>query len=114
VAIGENLHRAALIDPKSIIGASITDKGYMSTSISTTGAFSGEIEFQIKIPKGTTNAAYVAKVSEYKTEYEVLLGRGTRMTVIDAKMHTSKFNRLILLCEVEDFGEDIGKERPKR
>jgi hypothetical protein len=89
-------------DPKSLIGMQIQDHGYMSTSISTTGAFGGDVQLQIMLPKGTKHAVYVADISSYSTEYEVVLDRGTKLRVVDAI--TDGYN-IKLLCEV------IGNEK---
>jgi len=62
------------------VGSSITDPGYMSTSIKGSGAFGGNIKYKIYAPKGT-KGLYIDKKSKYKSEYEFLLPRSTTVVV---------------------------------
>lgn len=98
-AIGSENYVKATSDPSILVGMEIYDKGYMSTSISTGGAFSGDIQLQIMLPKGTTNVAYVSDISSYRTEFELLLNRGTKLRVIKADK-IGNTNSIKLLCEV--------------
>lgn len=83
VALGQ-LWSMVTRDPKSVIGAVVEDKGFMSTSINAGSRFSGECVFQIKAPKGT-RAVYMAEWSKFRREYEVLLPRGTKLKIVDVK-----------------------------
>jgi DNA-binding NarL/FixJ family response regulator len=60
------------------VGGVITDKGYVSTSIGK-GAFGGT-QLKIKVPKGS-QALYVADISAYKKEKELLLPRDSQFKV---------------------------------
>lgn len=96
-AIGQEAYMKGIKDPKSLIGMTMQDHGYMSTSISTTGAFGGEIQLQIMLPQGTKHAVYVADISSFSSEYEVILDRGTKLQIVDA---TSDGSYIKVLCEV--------------
>lgn len=61
-------------------GAVIKDDGFMSTAMTTSGSFSGELRFEIKVPKGS-KGFYVKKLSEYSHENELLLQAGTKMRI---------------------------------
>ena len=85
-----------MIDKKKKTGESIiiSDKAYLSTSLPNSGAkfpaggMVGNrpgVEFVILVRKGT-KAINVSHLSGFKNEKELLLNRGTRLRVIDAKM----------------------------
>ena len=72
----------------------ITDKGYMSTSLPFSetkfpaGGITGRnpgVEFVILVHKGT-KAINVSPNSEFSKEKELLLNRGTKLRIVDAKM----------------------------
>lgn len=83
IALGQ-LWQMVKQDPKSVIGAVVEDKGFMSTSINAGSRFSGNCVFQIKAPKGT-RAVYMAEWSKFRREYEVLLPRGTKLQIADVR-----------------------------
>lgn len=68
------------------IGMIIKDKGFMSTSPSHSGGFSGDIEYVIKVPKGS-QAMYVDSISRHPGEEELLLNAGTRFVVEDFEIN---------------------------
>lgn len=64
------------------IGAIVTDKGFVSTSPDSSGGFSGSIEYVIKVPKGS-QAMYVAPISKFGHERELLINCGGKFAVED-------------------------------
>lgn len=66
------------------IGAIVEDKGFVSTSPSPSGGFSGSIEYIIKLPKGS-QAMYVDSISYYQGEEELLINAGGRFAVEDVE-----------------------------
>lgn len=66
-------------------GAIVMDKAYMSTSADKKSHFDGEIQYEIQVPKGKGRGAFVAPISEFKSEDEFLLKRGTKFKVLGAK-----------------------------
>jgi len=70
---------------KSLIGKGAKDEGFMSTSPLSSGGFSASgVEYRIKVPKGA-EAMYIAPISGYKSEQEILLNAGTRFVIRDIK-----------------------------
>lgn len=72
--------------PSSVIaglnkGDVFQDKGFVSTTISPKTQF-GNTQVEIRVPKGS-KGIYVASISAYDTEYELLLNRGTKFRVVD-------------------------------
>lgn len=62
-------------DKNKIIGSILTDHGFTSTSPDPNGGFDEDIEYVIKVPKGS-EAAYVDKISMHEGELELLINRG--------------------------------------
>ena len=69
------------------IGAIVTDKGFVSTSPSPSGGFSGSIEYVIKLPKGS-QAMYVDSISRFQGEQELLINCGGRYMVEDVEFNS--------------------------
>lgn len=67
-----------------LIGAFVTDKGFMSTSPASGGGFSGSIEYIIKVPKGS-QAMYVDTISRHRGEKELLINRGGKYIIEDVE-----------------------------
>ena len=67
-----------------VIGAIVTEKGFLSTSPSHHGGFSWGIEYVIKVPKGS-QAMYVDTISKHKGELELLINRGGKFTIEDVE-----------------------------
>jgi hypothetical protein len=93
----ENAISSGNID--SVKGMVLQDKGYMSTSIDATSNFSGKYQLQIKAPQGT-EGIYVGEFSEYKTEYEVILNKGTKLKIVDVVKEGSWSEKYRVLLEV--------------
>lgn len=71
---------AGFDDLKALVGKTMEDKGFMSTSVGSRAAFSGRVILQIEAPTGTP-MAFVKSISHYKSENEMLLAAGTRYRV---------------------------------
>lgn len=65
-------------------GDSFIDKGFVSTTIKGTGEFKGGAKLEIRVPKGS-KGIYVASISKYKSEREMLLNRGSKFKVIEQR-----------------------------
>ena len=70
-----------------IIGSIVQDKGFVSTSPDSHGGFSGDIEYVIKIPKGS-QAMYVDNISRHQGEYELLINCGGKYSVEDVEFNS--------------------------
>lgn len=66
------------------IGAIVQDKGFVSTSPSPSGGFSGSIEYVIKLPQGS-QAMYVDSISRFQGEEELLINCGGKYMVEDVE-----------------------------
>lgn len=62
------------------IGAIVQDKGFVSTSPSPSGGFSGSIEYVIKLPQGS-QAMYVDSISRFQGEQELLINCGGKYAI---------------------------------
>lgn len=68
-----------------LIGAIVTDKGFLSTSPDPRGGFSRRaIEYIIKIPKGS-QAMYIDPISVNRGEKEILINRGGKYIIEDVE-----------------------------
>lgn len=66
------------------IGSIVTEKGFLSTSPSPYGGFSGDIEYVIRVPKGS-QAMYVDTISRHQGEQELLINRGGKYIIDDVE-----------------------------
>ncbi len=69
-----------------LVGKTLEDKGFMSTSVGDRAAFGGSVLLEIEAPPGTP-MAYVAPISHYQGEREMLLAAGTRYKVMSVSSH---------------------------
>ncbi len=67
-----------------LIGGVVQDAGFLSTSPSPSGGFSRDIEYVVKIPKGS-QAMYVDTISQHQGEEELLVNRGGKYIVEDVE-----------------------------
>jgi hypothetical protein len=65
-------------------GDVFSDPGYLSTTASRAHLYDGDVRMTIRAPKGTPSY-YMDGASDFPAEHEVLLGRGLRLRVADAK-----------------------------
>jgi hypothetical protein len=70
-----------------VIGAIVQDKGFTSTSPSSTGGFSDSIEYVIKVPQGS-QAMYIAPISKFHSEKELLINCGSKYVVEDVEFNS--------------------------
>lgn len=70
-------------------GAIVQDKGFISTSAVHGSQFSGKIKYEIQVPRGKGRGAFVSPISNFKTENEFLLKRGTYFKVAGATTDSS-------------------------
>lgn len=72
-------------DVKKLVGKTIEDKGFVSTSASGSGGqFGGMVNLEIEAPAGTPGV-FVKSVSVHKGENEFLLAAGTKFRVVSVK-----------------------------
>ena len=68
-------------DAMGMIGKTVTDKGFLSTSVGQSAAFGGELLLEIEVAPGTY-AAFVKDISRYGHENELLLAHGTKFEIL--------------------------------
>lgn len=73
---------------KKFVGAMVTDKGFTSTSPALSGGFSGDIEYIIKVPRGS-QAMYIDKISYHRGEQELLINRGGKFIIEDIEFNSN-------------------------
>lgn len=84
----------------SLIGTVAEDKGFMSTTPKLGAGFSSNgVEYRIFAPKGT-KGEYIAPISNYPEEHEILLQAGTRFIIRDIVEESGEF-RVFLEVIVE-------------
>ena len=67
-----------------LVGGIVQDLGFLSTSPDPSGGFSSGIEYVIKIPEGS-QAMYVAPISQFHSERELLVNCGGKFKVDDVE-----------------------------
>lgn len=67
-----------------LVGGIVQDLGFLSTSPDPSGGFSSGIEYVIKIPEGS-QAMYVAPISQFRSERELLVNCGGKFMVDDVE-----------------------------
>ncbi len=72
-------------------GTVIYDKAFSSASVLAKDAFETELTLEIFVPPGSTGA-YIAGVSEFPHEHEMLLQKGQKMVIIEAEMRGGKYH----------------------
>ena len=76
------------INANSLIGKAVSDKGFMSTAILESSSFNKEVLWTINVPAGS-NAAYIASLSKYPAEAELLFNSGQSMVIKEAAVDSS-------------------------
>lgn len=64
-----------------LVGKTVQDKGFLSTSAGGSGAFSGSVALEVEIAPGT-HAAYIQSISNFHSEKEMLIAAGTKYEVL--------------------------------
>ena len=72
-------------------GDIFSDAGFTSTSVSKSQKFSGNISYEIRVPKGA-KGAYVKPISSVKKENEFLIDKGARFKVVEATTNGSPYS----------------------
>lgn len=71
---------------EALVGTIITDNGFTSTTVlPRKNSHFGDIAMHITVPPGKGRGAYVANISQYKSEQEFLLARGSNFKVTGIK-----------------------------
>lgn len=83
---------------KKLIGKTILDEAFVSTSVGGGAAFGGPLLLEIEAPKGT-HAAYVEGVSSHNGEREMLLAAGQHFQILSV---TTKGHQTVLRMRVVD------------
>lgn len=88
-------------DVRSIIGNTITDKGFVSTTSFEGGGFGGNVTMYIKAPPGT-RGAYISDLSHADNEKEFLLDCNQNFIIKDARKVINEygFEVIEVFCEV--------------
>lgn len=81
---------SSLGDVEALVGKTMQDKGFMSTSVGGHAAFGGKVLLEIEAPTGTP-MAFVKSISHYNSENEMLLAAGTKYKVISVKQDGYKY-----------------------
>jgi len=64
-----------------MVGKTVSDKGFVSTTVKETSGFGSNLALTIQAPKGTA-AAYVEHASQFQSEKELILNAGTKFKVV--------------------------------
>jgi hypothetical protein len=94
----DSLGKLKNLPPDKLVGKTIQEKGFMSTSLDPSQAFHNDITYVIKVPKGTPGA-YVGGVSRFPGEMELLLDKGREMVITEVK--PLEGNRMEIVCELK-------------
>ena len=93
------MHSAALgelehLSDDELTGCAYTDNGFMSTSLTPSDAFGGNVQLEIEVPKGA-QGAYVGYISQQgHSEEEVLFDRGQYLQILEVRR--DQFGRRII------------------
>ena len=66
---------------KYMVGQTVTDKGFTSTSISKNHTFGGQVHYKITVPPGKGRGAYIRGISQHPSEREFLRARNTKYLI---------------------------------
>lgn len=64
-----------------MVGKTMQEKGFLSTSVGGRAAFSGAVYLEIEVPVGT-KAAFIKSISQHASENELLIAAGTKYEVL--------------------------------
>ncbi|PZG34138.1 hypothetical protein C2D64_06955 [Listeria ivanovii] len=94
IEIFDNLLNLKNIDYKDLIGKTIEEKGFMSTTSLKNQEFSGDVTLVINAPKGS-KGAYLGHFSNSPKEAEILFNAGQKMLIKDVKITGDKLEVLV-------------------
>lgn len=80
----ESLGTDDIDEIQTMVGREFVDRGFLSTSIDTTRAFPGPVQYVIRVPVGMYGA-YLPTTSAIPDEHEFLLGRMSRLLLEDVE-----------------------------
>lgn len=80
---------------KNLIGMVVEDKAFTSTSPISSGGFSGVYDYIIKVPQGS-QAVYVAPISHYRNEKELLINSGAKYRIDDVQYEGGNVKRIFM------------------
>ncbi|MDT9688605.1 ADP-ribosyltransferase [Streptomyces sp. P9(2023)] len=83
VARGQGVGHLGVKEPEELVGKTLSDPGYMSTSLGRAAFDDKPGILHLRVPEGT-DALWVEKVSHFAGERELLLGRGMNYKVTRA------------------------------
>lgn len=75
---------SSVAELEAMVGQTVQEPGFSSTSVSPGSAFSGSVAMQIEIPAGTPGS-YVGNISHYKSEKEFVMPPGMKFRIIEVK-----------------------------
>lgn len=85
-----------MLDDGSIVGQRFVEKGFVSTGVIESSGWNKDVFLEIIAPKGT-KGMYVAPISNFKSENELLLQRNTTFEILKAERDASGRYKLIVL-----------------
>lgn len=74
-------------NPQLLLHSELTDKGFLATTPSKTGGFSGEVMLYYKVPD-KSKAAYIASLSRFEDEQETLFIDHTKAIIKEIRVET--------------------------
>ena len=91
----------SIADIKKMVGQSWKSDGFMATSVGTQAAFGGQVALEIEAPPGTP-MAYIAPISQYKNENEMLLPAGLTYKIVSVTEKKSQYgaDRVIIRVRI--------------
>ena len=100
---------STLSDIQKLIGKTVQDNGFMSTSTESVGSFGHyPIHYKLQIPSGSQVGAPVSSVSKHPNENEFLLSRRPQFKVKSAKQSDNKI--VVTLQYIGKGNTDIEKD----
>lgn len=82
----------------SIVKKQFTEKGFASTGVIESSGWNKEVFLEIYVPEGT-QGMYVAPISNFKRENELLLQRGTTFKIMKAERVNGKYKLYVLIVD---------------
>lgn len=90
---------------KDMVGRTVVDKGFMSTTPMPDAGFGAHgVEYRILMTKGT-KAQFIAPISNFKNEQEILAQAGTRFIVRDIVYDASSYTQKTFTVYMESLPE---------
>ena len=87
-----------MVSDGSIVGRTFTEKGFSSTGVIQSSGWDKEVFLEIIAPAGT-KGMYVAPISNFKSENELLLQRNTTYEVLKAERVGDKYKLYVLVVD---------------